>query len=563
MGISWNRRQEKPGCRNARHDEVVTVEGNRLWQQHRRRREATAQDVDAVNAAKGKNKRRFDWRGKWNAIQRNKWHIIGGICLFVAAGIFVVIIGIPYLRYLVGLIPSGTGSFLKQHWWVPTIAVLAVAGVALLHSAWWPWLKDLTRKFMDWLRGWPLFASITVWVVLAVTLLVGLVWLWTGQVPFARITTPAPIPGFGNATGSSGIGMYDVLKIALTTVGGIGGVAFLVMKYQDGQRNKRDEINARMKNAIDQLGDEKSSVRIAGVYALTEIADRERGDYRQRVVDILCGYLRSTDRGTPITADSNADSAVEREKVDTTFDNDETPATTPDIPKPTFDDRPVESTIFSVMRTHLLKERRDKDGAIIVEQQLPDDQLWCDCGFDFHGAIFTEIVNLSKGLFATSTDFTETYFANEVWLNDTIFENDVWFADATFRNYAWFDDATFYNYAWFRNATFHNYAKFGSATFHNRTCFSGATFHDKTSFLNATFHLHIEFTDTTFYNQTSFLCVTFINAFPQFVLSRFSRKYRHRFPGSIPLNAEGLPEGARWIDEEDDDKTDEANKADE
>lgn len=36
-------------------------------------------------------------------------------------------------------------------------------------------------------------------------------------------------------------------------------------------------------------------MRIAGVYALADVADTYEGPYHQRVVDILCGYLR-TDR---------------------------------------------------------------------------------------------------------------------------------------------------------------------------------------------------------------------------------------------------------------------------
>lgn len=99
----------------------------------------------------------------------------------------------------------------------------------------------------------------------------------------------------------------SIVKTALTLVGGVGAVAYLVIKYQERQQAKRNEerarreetreenrlINTKMQDAVNQLGSDKVSTRIAGVYALTDIADTYRGRYRQRVVDILCGYLRS------------------------------------------------------------------------------------------------------------------------------------------------------------------------------------------------------------------------------------------------------------------------------
>lgn len=58
-----------------------------------------------------------------------------------------------------------------------------------------------------------------------------------------------------------------------------------------------------MQNAVNQLGSAKPFTRIAGVYALTDIADTYRDGHRQHVMDILCGYLRSDCEKHPISTD--------------------------------------------------------------------------------------------------------------------------------------------------------------------------------------------------------------------------------------------------------------------
>lgn len=510
------------------------------------------------------------------------------------------------------------------------------------------------KGLLGWFGTWPLFASIATWVILAVGVLLFLVWLWTGKLLF--------LPNV-----LSKKSLYDVLKIALTTVGGIGGVAFLVMKYQDGQRDRheeqrkereeqrenreeqrknRDEIHARMQAAIEQLGNEKSSVRIAGVYALTEISDRERGDYRQRVVDILCGYLRSTDRGTPISSGSNTDSAVAPKETDTASDNDET-AATPDIPKPTFDDRPVESTIFSVMRTHLLKERRDEDGTITVEQQLSDNQLWCGCDFDFHGATFTEAINLDNTSFESLADFRYTHFLSSTSFYDvefakTSFNNSIFEGEAYF-NHTQYTEATSFKKTYFKRAAYFIYSTFNEVDFsethfintaffgnHNRQAetifrgnaiFDNVRFHKEAHFYNckflsqayfdnicfkncyfchSSFHFGavfnnfkfiplnnteintliynnvIDFNDCKFktlfkisgnkigpacFDYCIFYCQSSIQGIrtTTYKMAKFNSLFQHAFPSTVKL-IDNLPEGAQWIDEEEDSKS---GKADE
>ena len=58
------------------------------------------------------------------------------------------------------------------------------------------------------------------------------------------------------------------------------------------------------------LDSDVASTRIAGVMVLAEIADTYRGNYRQSVVDILCGYLRTWHREEEKGHDAAVESAI-------------------------------------------------------------------------------------------------------------------------------------------------------------------------------------------------------------------------------------------------------------
>ena len=57
--------------------------------------------------------------------------------------------------------------------------------------------------------------------------------------------------------------------------------------------NEKGNIAERFKNAIEHLGNDFSSVRLDGIYALHYIA-QEVEEYRKRVFEILCAYIRGT-----------------------------------------------------------------------------------------------------------------------------------------------------------------------------------------------------------------------------------------------------------------------------
>lgn len=263
-----------------------------------------------------------------------------------------------------------------------------------------PQKKTLLQRWKDSIGGWPLLCKIVAWVVLAILAFAAVMCcLW-------------------HLTSEPGKCVASIAATSLTIVGGVGAVAYLVIKYQERQQAGRDEerakreedrekgrlVNTKMQDAVDQLGSDRASTRIAGVYALTDVADTYGGGYRQRVVDILCGYLRSDRETYPLGADGK-------------------PAT--DQPRSGDSDKAVESTIIAVMRNHLLKERKADNGEIRVRQIVRDDQLWCDCAFDLHGVTFHEYVDLMDITFVRGLNFNRSKFEDHINFKRATFEGYV------------------------------------------------------------------------------------------------------------------------------------------
>ena len=280
------------------------------------------------------------------------------------------------------------------------------------------WGKKLSQKCKAaWRRCKDsLFGAIAIWAVLGIIAFVLAMW-GLGRVPVWQLKLDPEKQA------------ESIVKIALTLVGGVGAVAYLVIKYQEqqqaGRAEKREKdriVDTKMQDAINQLGSDKASTRIAGVYALTDIADTYRGGYRQRVVDILCGYLRSDRETYPLGEDGK-------------------PAT--GLPRSGDADKAVESTILSMFVAHLKKGPRDENGDVTLRQQVRNDQLWCDCSFDLHGATFHEDVRLIGTTFEHGLNFQGTKFERGANFSGAHFTGGASFSGAHFTGGANFVMAEF------------------------------------------------------------------------------------------------------------------------
>ncbi|MBE1577743.1 pentapeptide repeat-containing protein [Amycolatopsis roodepoortensis] len=111
--------------------------------------------------------------------------------------------------------------------------------------------------------------------------------------------------GLAGSAGGQRQPALDLIKIALTLTGGVGGVIVLVVAYRKqrlGEAAERREVAAsrreeiklfteRFMKAAEQLGNATATVRLAGVYAMADLAD-ESIERRQTCINVLCGHLR-------------------------------------------------------------------------------------------------------------------------------------------------------------------------------------------------------------------------------------------------------------------------------
>ena len=279
----------------------------------------------------------------------------------------------------------------------------------------------------------------------------------------------------------------DRIKVTLTALGGVGAVGYLVIKYRERAALERGEADEKLVRAVQQLGDPSPQVRIAGVYALADVADTYEGPYHQRVVDILCGYLR-TDR---LLKDANGD---------TRYATNEDGTPNPDQPLST--DGAVESTILFVLTNHLHLSRKYNNS----EENSAGP--WSHCYLDLHDAYITETavfmnvnigeINASGARFSKKITFLECTFTQAASFQGTKFTQNANFQRTTFGWTTSFDDADFKGDVDFQGTTF------GLVSFMN-TIFKGdANFGAKLTEKGAHFELEANFQDATFMRDANF-----------------------------------------------------------
>ncbi|MFF2254595.1 pentapeptide repeat-containing protein [Streptomyces sp. NPDC058142] len=255
------------------------------------------------------------------------------------------------------------------------------------------------------------------------------------------------------------VNINDPLKATVTALTLIGAVLAGLYAYRkqllaegDAHRADASQLADRYTTAAEQLGHDQAAVRLAGVYALSRLAD-DWAEQRQVCIDVLCAYLR-----IPYEPD-------------------------PTAPEHKAGEQEVRQTIIRVIRDHL---------------QKPDvPTAWCKYNFNFTGAVF-DGGSLSTSHFRGTVTFADATFSG----------GTVTFADATFSGGTVdFHDATFSSgTVYFRHAEFGGGtvtfvgAEFGGGT----VTFVGAEFGGGTvAFGDATFSGGtVDFHDATFSSGT-------------------------------------------------------------
>ena len=315
---------------------------------------------------------------------------------------------------------------------------------------------------------------------------------------------------------------------------------------QDHIRQVHAERRNRYTTAIEQLSNDKASIRLGGVYTLVGLVDEwladektipsveERRKEGQVIINNLCAYIRSpfllAERAKQLDApyakdlQKNFGGDIEKFNEDKQYFAQEKAALE--------EERQVRQSIIKEMREHLSKNYSKSGPWSDFDYDFSDAHFFYPVNFNdsyfgtsivnFSGATFTERADFSEATF-TETDFSEATFTEradffrakftETDFSETTFTQEAYFSGATFTQEAYFSGATFTQEAYFPKAkftetdfsetTFTQEAYFSGATFTQEAYFSGATFTQEAYFPKATF-TETDFSGAIFHSEPSF-----------------------------------------------------------
>ncbi|WCN79661.1 pentapeptide repeat-containing protein [Micromonospora sp. LH3U1] len=369
-----------------------------------------------------------------------------------------------FQRWLLYLVAAGVLSTAVLMWLIPRRAGQAAVAVGRVLIEAWPSMLLVAVAVLIAAaarsRGTaqrtgqgpqlPLLVHVALLLGLAIGVAFGLgtlLWTAVGRPALTGSpSAPAPAPNVsgppGAVTAASGwtlTNTFDAMKIVLAVVGGVGGVVALTVAYRrqhlgeaaehrEESKERRENtklFNERFTKAVELVGSDKAAVRLAGVYAVANLANDWPGG-RQMCVDVLCAYLRMP--YTPPVAAKPAGEPAAAPAEDVT---DSVPVGTSG--RDPYEERQVRHTVIRLIRDHL---------------RLPttNPHSWQGRDLDFTGAVFDGgdfsrvhfsggMVSFAKATFsAGAVSFAKAVFSGgEVTFEGArFFGGMVSFAEATF-----------------------------------------------------------------------------------------------------------------------------------
>ena len=323
---------------------------------------------------------------------------------------------------------------------------------------------------------------------------------------------------------------------------------------QDHTRQVHAERRARYAKAVEQLADDKSAIRLGGVYTLAKLVDdwlddektlpsmEKRRQEGQIIIDSLCAYIRSS---FPL-AERHDELTLSYEEYQQKYqDNKQSKQSREELlrDKSLFrEEQEVRQTILSEIKKRLNGgEVKREDGKHEITPVT-----WSYFEYDFLSTVFFYRVDFSNSYFGASSNFsgakfTEADFSGAEFTQNANFFGvefidfadfsgaeftEANFSGAEFTQNANFTGAKFIDFADFSGAKFTAGAYFSWAEF-TEVHFSGAEFTQNASFTGAEF-TEASFTGAKFTGHVDFSKATFEEK-PIFEYALNSKSYKARF----------------------------------
>ena len=393
--------------------------------------------------------------------------------------------------------------------------------------------------------------------------------VWGGALAF--LLPIALNSGFGKDQDGSGL-----RQALLYATGGVLAVITLGETHrknsQEKEKNENDHIRqvhaerrSRYTTAVEQLANEKATVRLGGIYTLTGLVDEwladdsltkeKQQEEGQVIINNLCSYIRSPfplaekrevlekdqvpdDYDGSFTADraqlrgeqdvrraifeemskrSSTVSVDENEEVTVTpgawsgfkFNFSRTPIFYP------LNNLTIEQGDFSSARFY--GEADFRGAKFTGYADFGNTEFTGDAGFskaeftgdaDFGGAKFTGNVHFWEAKFTGNVHLRNARFTGNAYFGDTYFRGAKFTGDADFMGTEFTGDAYFMGTKFTRNAYFGN-AYFGGAKFTGNAYFGNAEFTEDADFKNAEFTRDADFGNAEFTGNAHFIGAKF------------------------------------------------------
>ena len=251
----------------------------------------------------------------------------------------------------------------------------------------------------------------------------------------------------------------------------------------------------RFLKAVELLDSTRSYTRLGGVHALVALADEYLADQAlqaeekhtegQRIIDVLCAYIRSP--------------------FELAFRYDEL---SQDKPNPHGSYRENHQD-FYMHRAELLAEAKVRQQALQeIHRRLRHfpqgdrrsyvEGSWSGFEYDFSNSVFFYPVDMKDSWYQNSVDFSGcTYY------------DSAEFSGSTYERSAYFCDSTYYDWVFFNNSTYCGEAQWSGSTYHDSARFSWSVYYGEVSFHDSVYGGSVFFDQSLYYDEALFYSSTY------------------------------------------------------
>jgi len=279
---------------------------------------------------------------------------------------------------------------------------------------------------------------------------------------------------------------------------------------QDAEKNERDHIRqvhaerrSRYTKAVEQLADEKATVRLGGIYTLVGLVDEwladdalnpeERQKEGQVIINNLCSYVRSP---------------FPHAELRELFEKNNLEESIPEKDRDEFlkkqaqfhEEQNIRHTIL-LETTNRLSNQNEKSEN---EEKIPRKGLWSDFSYNFSGTHFLYNVDFRNIVVNSRINFSHSTFGQVISFCNSIFEGEVFFTGSKFEKTPSFINVTFKQISFFHEAEFKGGVNFKESKFNNSVTFHDTVFGSTASFESTHFTEKSDFKDVNFTGHTIF-----------------------------------------------------------